>query len=257
MSEDREREFITATLVSSANSRIRDPNPSPDGLWVAEVIRYDCTPTRVINHYLNAFEILQIRQAQANETRIIDTQLQFCGGLGAAGLSSGSWSPNGRYLYFTRAASGIPEGCGWWIPPLKRLDVSTWSVEYLGSGPTSPDGHMRATWQDHTLLISSVEQGDIARLAPLAPDMIQGQIAWSPANSALVYLETELDCYPWGTTHLVYVDLSTYSSRVVLDSDAPSFPWVEWREPHRILLRDQDDNPWTYDLTTESLTRLE
>jgi hypothetical protein len=113
---------------------------------------------------------------------------------------------------------------------------------------------MRATWQGTRLLLSSVEQGDVTHVDPIAPEMVLGEIAWSPTNTALVYLLTEFDCYPWGKTYLVHVDLSTSGSRILLESASPSFAWVQWSERNRLHLQDQDDIQWTYDLVTGGLT---
>lgn len=253
LSEEAERAFIAATLVSAPGATVGPPNASPDGDWVAEVVRHDCTPVAIVDQGIYALELLQLRNPATSETKVVETQLQSCGGLGAAGLSAGSWSRNGRYLYYTEAASGIPEGCGWWIPPVKRLDVSTWSIDDLGSGPLSPDGRMRATWQRSTLLLSSVEEGDTAHLDPIDHDMILGEIAWSPDSTHLVYLQTELDCYPWGKTLLAYVDLAERFSRLLLTSTSPSFAWVEWNDRTQLRLRDQDDVQWTYDLAAGDL----
>jgi len=253
---EQERDAIVATLVASRPPIVRDSSRSPDGNWVAEILGYDCTPVNVADE-VNALDILQVKDARTGETKIVETQVQSCGGLGAAGLSAGSWSRNSRYLYYTDAAFGMPEGCGWWIPPTKRLDPSDWSVQDLGNGPLSPDGEMMATWQDSSLLISSIEQGDIAPLDPIAPRMILGQIAWSPTGSALVYLQTQLDCYPWGNTLIAHVDLSDLSSRLLLESEEPSFVLVDWRDPNKLYLRDRDDNEWTYDLTSGILWKPE
>jgi hypothetical protein len=80
-----------------------------------------------------------------------------------------------------------------------------------------------ATWQNSGLPISSIEQGDIARLDRIAPGVILGQIAWSPTGSALVYLQTQVDCYPWGNTLIAHVDLSDLGSRLLIESVEPSF----------------------------------
>jgi hypothetical protein len=127
------------------------------------------------------------------------------------------------------------------MPPTSRLDVITWSVKGLGGGPLSPDQSMRATWQGFDLLVSSPERGEIARFKPLAPATVLSQISWSPNSSALVYLQAEFDCFPWGKTYLVIVDLSLSTSRLLLESETPSFAWVDWVNPGTLLLRDQGD----------------
>jgi hypothetical protein len=246
---------IAATIVATETPQVVDVDTSPDGRWRAEVLAYECMPVSLGEEFVNAYQLLQVSDTVSGNSTFIERQVRFCGGLGAAGLSGISWSRNSRFFYFTSAAEGMPEGCGWWMRPTARLDTVTWSIEDLGGGPLSPDGSTRASWQGDELLISSVEQGDSSRLKPLAPAPNLGQIAWSPRDPALVYLQTESDCYPWGKTYLVLVDLSDHSSRLLLESEAPSFAWVDWRDPGTLDLTDQDDGKWTYTLATRVLEK--
>jgi hypothetical protein len=252
----QQREAIAATLVAGNTRTVRDSIQSPNGNWVAEVLAYDCAAVEVAGED-NALDILHVTNTRTAEARVVEQQVISCGGLGASGLSIRSWSRNSRYLYYTDGAFGMPEGCGWWVPPTKRLNASDWSIDDLGNGPWSADGEMLATWQASSLLISSTEEGDIARIQPIEPRMIAGQIAWSPAATALVYLQSELDCYPWRNTLLAYVDVTTQSSRLLFESEAPSFVWVQWNEPNTLILRDQDDNEWVYDLASDRFSKSE
>ena len=70
---------------------------------------------------------------------MVFSQLISCGGLGAYGLAGSFWSGTSRFYYFTNAAHGVPDGCGYWLPPLLRLDLTDWSITDLGSGTLSPN----------------------------------------------------------------------------------------------------------------------
>jgi len=245
---------IAATVVAANKPKTLASYPSPDGKWQAVFTTYG-TCTQRSEADMNAYEHLKLIQVDNQSEKVVDSQLQYCGGLGAYGLGGLFWSPNSRYFYYTNAREGMPEGCGSWERPLVRLDTANWKIERLGGGPLSPDKTKIATWQGQELVVWDVNQGEIARTMVAVPDAITGEIAWSPNGQSIVYLQTALDCYPWGKSYLVRLDLPKLKSSLLLKSEKPSFWGVTWDAPNRLRLLDENDEKWQYNLVTQELKK--
>ncbi len=244
---------IIATVIATSQPRIYSPLLSPDGKWRAEVIIYDCVPVNRVDQ--NAYEELRLVEISTGVETVIDTQLQNCGGLGAAGLANLFWSPTSRYLYYTEARDGYPDGCGYWERPITRLDVANQISEQLGGGPLSPDKSKIAAWQrpEKELVIWAVAGGEFARASALMPDTSTGPLAWSPDGQSLVYLQSDSDCYPAGVTYLVHLALPTFKQELLLQSKKPSWGGVIWESPSQLKLFDENSKEWRYNLITKKL----
>jgi hypothetical protein len=163
------------------------------------------------------------------------------------------WSSNSLYFYYTDAREGVPDGCGYWSQPVRRLDVQSLNVEELGGGPKSPDGTMYATWQGKELLHWQIDQAEITRLPATVAEALPGPIAWSPDNQALVYLQFDSDCPPAGKSYLVHVDLATGEQHLLIESDTPRFGNVTWYAQSQLILFGGNSEQWYYDLATGTL----
>ena len=242
--------------------RVFDSYPSPDDSWRAEVVIYDCIKVDSASPDENAYEELRLVDLSSGEAKVIDTQLQYCGGLGAAGLEGLFWSPNSRYFYYTDGRAGVPDGCGqYWQRPILRYEINTSGTEELGGGPLSPDGTKIATWHEEDLVIWDVNEGDeLGRfsydIANLELEVGPGAIIWSPDNQALVYTLAESYCPPSGRSAIVQVDLSTLEQKIVLESEAPTFGDAVWAEAEEISLFDESGNQWVYTFETRELKPL-
>jgi len=241
---------IVGTIVATGQPRIYASYPSSDGKWRAEVVIYDCV--QVVGVDKNAYEQLKLVPVGPGAEKIVDSQLQYCGGLGAYGLEGLFWSPNSRYFYYTDAREGVPDGCGYWERPIIRLDMADWTAKRLGGGPLSPDKTKIATWQGQELVLWDVNQGETARTAAAVSGATAGSIAWSPDSQALVYLQNSSDCYPLGRSYIVHLDLHTLQHTLLLESETPSFGTVIW-DANRIRLFDEHSVEWTYDFVTKDL----
>jgi hypothetical protein len=126
-----------ATLVASGGEQVIS-NPSPDGKWQAEVVIYSYQP---ISGPEDAYSYEQLRLVDltSGEEQVLAEQLIYRGGLGAYGLAVAYWSSDSRFLYYTDAREGVPDGgycC--WDPPLYRYDLLDGGRLVLRSGPLSP-----------------------------------------------------------------------------------------------------------------------
>jgi hypothetical protein len=240
-----------ATVVSLAVPQVNESLPSPDGEWRAEVVVYPCVET---GEGEQAFEELRLTDAHHGRTFVADHQLQNCGGLGAFGLGRLSWSQNSRYLYYTDAREGVPDGgCGAWIPPTVRLDVETHEVVHLGSGPLSLDKTQLATWQADKLVIWKLETGETIRIRARVADAVWASIAWSPDGASLAYLQTANLCPPVGASHVTLVD-PDLNQVALLDAEELGFTGLEWEDGSTLRLMTADGKAWRLDVASRELT---
>jgi len=92
---------IIETVTAFRQPRIYATYPSSDGQWRMEVVIFDCVPVGETDEA--AYEQLKLIRASDGVEQIVDTQLIYCGGLGAYGFKGLFWSPNSHYFYYTGA----------------------------------------------------------------------------------------------------------------------------------------------------------
>jgi len=249
---DQTATAIVQAVVSTVQPKVHASLPSPDKNWRVETIIYDCV--QVAEDGPNAYEQLKLIQASDGTETVIDTQLQYCGGVGAYGLGGLYWSPNSRYFYYTDAREGSPDGlCWYWERPIYRMDVLTQAKEFIGEGPLSPDKTKIATWRENDLVIWGLDEGELARIPAAVADAKRGPISWSPDSGSLVYLQTTSDCFPFGKSYVIRFDLPEHRQSLLLESKPISFVHVSWETPDQISLSDEQGNQWNYDLVNSKL----
>jgi hypothetical protein len=258
--------WITSTAVVNAiltaePGRVYKSYLSPDRKWKAEIRVYDCVQVNTATDAdENAYDQLKVMEVNSKEEHVADSQLQNCGGLGAAGLEGLYWSSNSQSFYYTDARVGIPDGCGYWEKPVLRWDVNTLQTEELGAGPLSPDQRKIATWQGKEIVIWDINMGaEIGRISPdiLNAEMWTGPIVWSPDSQAFVYLQPESFCPLSGNSRVVRVDLPTLKQTTLLESQAPTFGSAHWDKLNELRLFDENGKQWTYDFRTQKLRPLQ
>lgn len=246
---------IASTVIAMSSPIIQGSFLSPDGKWRGEVVRYDCVQADTREDAdTNAVEILKLIRIDDKSEMIVERDLYNCGGVGAYGLAGQFWSSNNQYFYFTDAAKSAPDGlCGYWSRPIKRVNVNTGEVESLDGGPVSPDKTKLAFWRENEIVIWSLDDGEIAHIPGLVPEAFNNEIAWSPDGQSLVYLQTELDCFPFGKSYVTRLDLSKMTQSLLFESETPSFNWLTWDAPDRISLVDSEGSEWRYNLVSQEL----
>lgn len=251
---------IVEAIVAGQRPNVYETYSSPDMNWQAKVVIYDCIKIdQSPGADTNAYEQLTLTNVSGGEERPIDSQLQNCGGLGAAGLEVLLWSSNSRYLYYTDSRAGVPDGCGYWQKPLLRVDVQTLEREELGGGVFSPDGLKLATGQGEELVIWDVNKGsEMGRIFPYAlnTETGTGPIIWSPDSRALIYIQTASYCPLSGGSAIVRVDLSTLEQTILLESETPTFGAATWNMITELNLIDEHGDPWVYTFEDQELKPL-
>lgn len=241
-----------ATVMAIAAPTRQTGVASPDGRWQAELAVYPCSELPESTDVL-AYERLNIVDVESGAPTKVADQLISCGGLGASGLESLFWSANSRYLYFTTAREGFPDGCGYWQRPLLRYEVDTGENEWLGPGERSPDGMKIAAWQERDLVIWESGGGEIGRVPAAVPDADLGTITWSPAGDALVYLQAPSYC-PLEKSYVVHLKVAEMAPTVLLEAEAPAFGDVTWMDAGSLRLLDAEGEARIYDLASGDLS---
>jgi hypothetical protein len=262
-------EFATAHAVETASINdivvtvqpmLLASYPSSDGKWRADIIRYDCMDYSYQDYVGSiAYEQLKIVNLSDGTEKIVEDQLQNCGGIGAAGLDGLYWSPSNRYFYYSDWREGTPDGgCGGYLAlPIYRFDILTQEIITIGGSHISPDQTKLAFWQKNEIVIWDLDQGEVARVPSLAPDVLNGDIAWSPDGQSIIYLQTTFDCAPdYGTTYMTRLELAKLSQTLLLKSQPPGFGGVSWGVINTITLVDGGGKEWNYDLKTREINAV-
>jgi WD40 repeat protein len=217
-----------------------------------EVVIFDCVPVGETDEA--AYEQLKLIRASDGVAKIVDTQLIYCGGLGAYGFKGLFWSPNSRYFYYANAREGSPDGvCSYWEPSIFSFEVTTGNKEAIGMGPRSPDGKKIAAWDDNgEIVVWDIDAGEVGRVQ-VDSGRVAGPIVWSPNSRALIYLQTTTYCPPRGKSYVGRIDLPDLQRTPLIESETPSFEDVSWDTPNRIRLFDKDGKEWLYDFAAKEL----
>jgi WD40 repeat protein len=247
---------LAATVMATQTPMLYASYPSPVGMWRMDITIYDCAKTIEGNE--NAYEQLVLVNLISGEGQLADEQLQYCGGLGAYGFEGRYWSPDSQIFYYTSARQGVPDGCGYWEPPLFRFNVNTLEIEDLGIGLRSPDGGKIVTWNssEQALVIWNINDDEIARYPAFTSNAEIGSITWSPDGQSLVYLQVDSWCPLSGKSYLVLVDISKPEQSLLLESEKPTFGSVEWDFKTELRLYDENGEEWQYNLLTDELTQV-
>jgi hypothetical protein len=247
-------------VIRGRQPAVKDESISPDQRWRSQVLRYECifiNPNEEM-----AYELLRLSDMADRTVKVIADQLQACGGLGAAGLEVITWSRNSRFLYFTDAAEGVPDGAGFWERSMIAYDLETGEREDIGIGKLAPDKPVVAFWQllreqgEYDLLLWDLEQGEAGRFSPVETGWYRGPIAWSPDGSQLVFIETDKQFPPYGESLVALVLVETGEVRTLLSSSDPVIIQVEWAEPDQLTLTDSSTKIWKYEISIGELIEI-
>jgi hypothetical protein len=250
-----------ATVVALSAPVVLGAYPSPDGRWLAEVIRHECVTTEAGETL--ALDRLVVARTSSGPEHEVARQLQYCGGLGAFGLGGLSWATDSRYFYFTTAREGVPDGgCRAWVPPISRLHITDLGTATLDAAVRSPDGRWLAGWSPRDgsgapaeLVVWDMNGEEFLRVEAADPAAFNGPPVWAPGGTALAYLQTASYCPPPGHSRVVRVDMPSGKQTVLLQSEEPGFTDLAWDDPGALALTDAAGQPWRYDLATGKLIK--
>ncbi len=248
---------VIAAVLTAQPEQVAETHASPNGQWRVEIARHGCAPVGPDGSEAG-FEQLRLIHAASGETRVIEDQLLYCGGLGAFGLGGLFWSGDSRYFYYTNAREAQPDGgCLGWYRPATRLEAATGERVQLVQGPESPDGFWQAGIDGPALVLWNRQTGAVLQIPRATAQLKGGGVAWAPDGKALVYLQWTEDCVPiGGQTSVVRLDLDSRQQTMVLAAQPVAFARVRWDAPYRLRLFTLDNQEWRYHLVTKVLSQF-
>ena len=177
------------------------------------------------------------------------------------------WSRDGQFLYFTHQS--FSDGCVADIvngpfrgTDLWRLNLQSGEVIQLAPRvgywlSLSPDETMLAFLSDdNRLAIRNLNSGQERSVTFIVDADYPGErirkagLLWAPDGGALVFTAVMGVCQEDMRTFVVLVHGETLSQTILIREERRGFTTMEWPEPNRILLRDEDDGFWWLDVVT-------
>lgn len=216
----QEQDDAIAVITATVAPEVFQSYASPDGAWTAQVTVYDCS---LVGDNEMSYEVLELIDSTTQARHVVAEQLIYCQGLGAFGLSILHWSENGRYLYYTDGREGYPDGAGFWLRPMYRVQISDRSAAYLGGGLFSPTWDMIATWQQtaeqNAVVIWNVADGEqTARFASFVPAPYLLNLFWLPDSSGVIYLLGDSFMPPAARAYLIHASLLASHQTILLQT---------------------------------------
>lgn len=228
--EPRPKDELIADITAASEPQMLMSRFSEDLKWDFQVIRHDCTPVdpgggmSVTEMAYEALIIHDMNDATA-EPQVIADQVLQCQGLGAFGLAIMHLSEDHRYLYYTDAREGQPDGgITAWLPTMFRVDLEDLSTMALGGGVFS-------TWRDLLITFEPNPPGqpverlmhlyDTRQAEPLASFNIRGEVVWLPDNSGALIIEGDRHLGNYAIVSLIDVE-TLELTRLLESGEAPA-----------------------------------
>jgi hypothetical protein len=223
--QEQDNTEIIATITSQTGPQLIGSRLSDDLRYDFQVLRYDCTPVEIPDQkepQFMAYEVLTVTDTsqESPEAQIIAEQLLNCQGLGAIGLQIMTLSEDNRYLYYTDAREGQPDGgINVWLQPIYRVDLEDLTTTPLGGGVFS-------TWRNLLITQEPNQPGqpikplmhlyDTSEAEPLASYEIMGEVLWLPDSSGILIIEG--DRHLGNYSIVSHIDVETLKLTTLLET---------------------------------------
>jgi hypothetical protein len=196
---------------------------TPDERWHLELTRYDCTPVDVPNAeepQPMSYEVMTLQDAAGEaEPQLIAEQVINCGGFGAFGLNVLNFSLDNRYIYYTDAREGYPDGGGFWLRPVIRLDTEDLTSENLGGGVFSRAGSLLVTWQSGQPVVTiynTQEAEPLGTFEATDDHILMSELFWLPDSSGVIVVEA--NDFMATSSVMSMIDIETMEKTVILET---------------------------------------
>lgn len=240
---------MAATIVAVREPEVIQTHASPDGRRRVDVISYPCDAESGYTEEEKLEQLMLVDQQTKTET-VVQSQLQTCGGLGAAGLGGLFWSPDSQMFYYTDAREGVPDGGGGvcWDRPLWRLHVDEGKSERHGDiWARSRSGRRLAIANAGEDMVVETLGGERISGVSVPPGLEVCEIIWSPDGETFVYLRTQ-DPFRPNTWELICVEAETGASNVTYELEDAAWVSMTWDSQAEVVLsgvRDAKRETWT------------
>ena len=181
------------------------------------------------------------------------------GGLGAYGLDYVGESVGGRYVYYTDAANGWPDGGGpysLWERPAYRYDMEQRTQVEIKLDVASADKQYAAYGEADTFALIEWSTGEIRRVPRVLKPGVHVNTAWSANSQNIAFLESSKLFDPHAKLTLTVWDIER---NLTFKIEAPSAnngdaPWaMVWTQPNTIQLTYPDTTTRTIRFTGDAL----
>ncbi len=248
--------FAQAVLAGSPE-RV-ETSTAPDGVASAELWTAPCATVPGFEHYgpVGFSEIRWLASADAQPVTVV-RQILVCQGLGAAGLRVLQWSPDSRYVFYTDAAQGSPDGGGCpWFGRVLRWSTADGATTSLGNGATSPDGRQVAGVDGADVTIWSWSTTEVVRVATLEPTWSVSAIGWAPDGERVLFVQSDNACAIGGSSVIGVVDVAAATARELLRTQDPALLTFRFESIDEMTFYGTSPDAHRFRLTQDALEPL-
>ncbi len=231
---------------------------APDGVAMAELWTAPCTTVPGFEHY-GPVGYSEIRWLASTGTApvVVVRQILVCQGLGAAGLRVLQWSPDSRYVFYTDAAQGSPDGGGCpWFGRVLRWSTADGTTTSLGNGATSPDGQRVVGVDGADVTIWSWGNTEVVRVATLEPAWSVSAIGWAPDGERVLFVQSDNACAIGGSSVIGMVDLAAGTARELLRTRDPALLTFRFESIDEMTFYGTSPDAHRFRLTADALVPL-
>ncbi len=247
-----------AQAVLAAKPALVESSPAPDGIAAAELWSATCHIAAGFDAYGPVgYDEIRYRATPEGEPVVAARQIRVCQGLGAFGLRVLQWSPDGRYVFFTDAAQGSPDGGGCpWFGTVRRWSVDDQSTTTLGNGATSPDGDFVAGIAEGHVIVWSWSDTAVVRAAVIEPNWPVSAIGWAPSGDRVLFVQSEAACTVGGSSVIGMLTVSDVAVVELLRTREPTLLTFRFESLDELTFYGTSPDAHRFRLVGESLVAI-
>lgn len=247
-----------AAAVLSTPPELVEASTAPDGKASAELWTAACGTMQGFEAYGPVgHDEIRWRATSDAEPILIAQQIRVCQGLGAFGLRVLQWSADSRYLFYTDAAQGSPDGGGCpWFGRVLRWDTVERTPVSLGNGATSPDGNWVAGVDGTDITIWSWNSDTVTRGAVLQTGWPISAIGWAPDGKRVLFVQSEGNCGIGGSSVIGLFNVDTQQVTELLRTQDPALLTFRFESVDELTFFGTSPDPHRFRLTDDTLVAL-
>jgi hypothetical protein len=248
--------FAAAVLVATPEQV--ESSAAPDGLASAELWTAPCETVAGFESYGPVgYHEIRWRGSPNSTPELVARQIVICQGLGAGGLRVVQWSADSRYLFYTDAAQGTPDGAGCpWFGRVLRWDTTDRTSTSLGNGATSPDGNWVAGVTGGEVTIWSWNSDEVKRSPVIEPNWPVSAIGWAPDGRRVLFVQSDNSCGLSGSSVIGLLDSQTGAVTELLRTQDPALLNFRFESVDELTFYGTSPDPHRFRLVGDDLVAL-